>query len=332
VPPPTTSRRARWLFALIATVTSLIVSLVTAEISLRLAGYTPWQYRDVQNAPPMLRSDPKLGWRQKAGTYFFPGDEQKAGYRVTLNEDGSRRTAESQHDGPEVLFVGCSFTQGWGLADESTHPWLLQERFPELHVVNFGTPGYGTYQSLLRLEAELLTERSPRLVVYGFIKHHETRNAATVSWLKSVAVGSTRGHAALPYARLGASGRLLRHRPARYPVFTASEWSALAALVQDAYAEAVLHRRTDSRQLTRRLMVEMDERARNAGSKFMVVILAADESTREDYKKYLDGQGIRAVNCVLSDSDLLTRRRGHPNEEANRIWADCIEKSFRQPF
>ena len=53
------------------------------------------------------------------------------------------------------MVLGCSFVQGWALSDEETFAWKLQERFVRARVLNFGTAGYGTTQSLLALERYL---------------------------------------------------------------------------------------------------------------------------------------------------------------------------------
>ena len=38
-------------------------------------------------------------------------------------------------------------TQGWAIDDNETYPWKLQKRYPSLNVLNYGTGGYGSYQS-----------------------------------------------------------------------------------------------------------------------------------------------------------------------------------------
>jgi len=38
---------------------------------------------------------------------------------------------------------------------KKTFPWLLQERFPQYEVVNFGLNGYSTVQSLIQLREAL---------------------------------------------------------------------------------------------------------------------------------------------------------------------------------
>ncbi len=75
---------------------------------------------------------------------------------MTHTADGRRITSPAQEEKPDgrdqVVVVGDSLTYGYGLSDEETWPWLLQERLPCSRVLNYGAPGYGTYQCLLMLE------------------------------------------------------------------------------------------------------------------------------------------------------------------------------------
>jgi len=74
--------------------------------------------------------------------------------------------------------VGCSFTQGMGVVDEDTFSYLLNAHYPYLMFRNFGTGGYGTYQSftsrLRKIFVNLMRNNIP-LVVYGFIDLHMQR-------------------------------------------------------------------------------------------------------------------------------------------------------------
>lgn len=72
-----------------------------------------------------------------------------------------------------LLFVGDSYTFGWGVPEELTYPQLvkkkLEERFPQktFEVVNAGIPSTGMGWAYLLLKNELETI-SPDIVVVGF--------------------------------------------------------------------------------------------------------------------------------------------------------------------
>ena len=81
---------------------------------------------------------------------------------MTFLDDHSRRswtTPNKPDQRAEVLLVGCSFTEGFGVDDEDTFSYLLNARYPHLMFHNFGTGGYGTYQSLLRVKKNLALTR-----------------------------------------------------------------------------------------------------------------------------------------------------------------------------
>src|SRR4051812_49370377 len=159
---------------------ALVIGLGVAEGMTRLLGH----YHLVQawrNYAPATRTavaarwvayDAELGWINAPNT------------RVTWNsgpatflQDGSRRTGESGANDrrPLILILGCSYTQGFGVADAETFAWQLQERFPTYHVVNFGTGAYGTYQSLLRFR-RVIKNTKPSIVVFGFGEFHGARD------------------------------------------------------------------------------------------------------------------------------------------------------------
>lgn len=198
---------------------------------------------------------------------------------------------------------------------------------------NFGTAGYGTYQSLLMLKKQLGQQPPPAIVVYGFIQHHEVRNTAGASWLKSVAIGSQRGHAAVPYASIDASGRLVPHAPVSYRVAPFSEYSALLTLAQDVFATHAFEREVDPRWLTQTLIRKMAHTTATHGADFLVVILSATPSPRRQYARFFRAARIPFADCVLPNLKALQLQGyGHPNGVANTRWASCIAKALRQQF
>eukprot|EP00752_Nemacystus_decipiens_P000795 g795.t1 len=110
---------------------------------------------------------------------------------MTFLANGARRTypnGAAPANAPVLLLVGGSYMQGYGIPDEHVVGAVLAERFPELAVRNFGTGGYGTVQSGLRIQRELdrTPGAPPAAIVYGFIDHHLERNVATSTWIRSL--------------------------------------------------------------------------------------------------------------------------------------------------
>src|SRR5262249_3793554 len=144
-------------------------------------------------------------------------------WKASFWNDASRRTraTESIAAREVVLVLGCSYTQGYGVADSDTFAWKLQQRFPEFDVRNFGTGGYGSYQSLLRFRRLLRKGIVPKTVIYGFGDFHGVRDRATQSWMNQ------RGNARAfvpPHVDLQ-DGRLVELPGKLIPMSAASMWS-----------------------------------------------------------------------------------------------------------
>lgn len=323
-------QRSRALAAASAAV-GLALALGLSEGVLRLAGRTPW--RSVLtpiNEPVMHEPDPVLGWRAKPGSYAYPGYAPGApDVRQTYLADGARATGYRGEGGEDtVALIGDSLMQGWGLSDEETLAWKLQERFPELRFVNYGTGGYGTYQSLLVLERLLAAPDPPRLVIYDFIPVHEDRNVAAPDWLHSLSLTARRGIVAVPFATLANDGGLRRHPPQAYPAWPLHDRLALVALAENAWLRLrSAGRASQGRPVTQAILKEMRERCAARGVGFIVVFFWAPLDLKRDYASFLREHGVRYTDCTRRVTlDLIIAGEGHPNGALNTIWADCISR------
>ena len=324
--------KARALSKLAVLLVSAALSLCAAELVLRLTGYRPWAYVQAdRNEPTMNEYDPVLGWRAKKGFYAVPPyDPSGSEAHYSFLEGGLRKTFAGQTDArdarPKFIAVGCSFTQGWAISDEETYAWKLQERFPAHEVLNYGTAGHGTYQSLLMLERLLPTARDPRVVLYGFYDKHEERNVAPAAWIRKLSMYSRRGHVFVPYVSPGPEGQLIRHPPEAYTVFPLREYSSMIALAESAYAELRAKERTAGRrEATQQLILQMRNLARRYGAEFALVFLVADEKTKDHYQRFSAENRVTAIDCSRRLSEEMTvKGEGHPNGRMNSVWAACI--------
>jgi hypothetical protein len=281
----------------------------------------------------MHEADAELGWRNLPGVYTF-GQEQPI--RMTFWPDHTRATApEPVAAGRLVVLVGDSFTQGWAVSDEDTFGWHLQARLAGARVRNLGSAGYGTTQSLLSLRRLLRDGERPDVVVYGFSDFHEGRNVAAVPWLRDLALGAHRGHAAVPYATLAPDGTLRLHPPARYPAWPLQRHSAVVTALEGVWAElAAGGRGATARAVTDGLLVELDRAARTAGSRLLVVTLSQWmlDSFRH-YKPLFEKHGISTADCrhpKFLAKEMQVPVYGHPNATMNAHWATCIEAALQR--
>jgi hypothetical protein len=327
--------RRAWFLGLVGTCGALALGLAGAEILVRLAVGTPPPVEPLDaGLPPLHEPDPELGWRNKAGRVVWPGRERDRGRPITMTfwPDGLRATAPAHGpERPEVVVVGCSYTQGWAVSDADTWPWRLQERLPDFRVANLGTAGYGTHQSLLALERLFAKESAPvALVVYGFIEHHEVRNVAPAGWLHTLATATAAGRLAVPYATLGSDGDLERHPPESYPRWALDRRLAAVALLGVHYARWNARGRLgQARAVTEALLGRLRDASAARGARLLVAILEARSEARRHYRRWVEAHGIDTVDCSDSRSlepAYLVPGYGHPGREVQAGWAECVAR------
>jgi hypothetical protein len=245
--------------------------------------------------------------------------------------DGQRATSEEFSDSyHELVAIGGSFTEGWAISDNETFLWKLQERFPSLKVSNYGTSGFGTYQSLLVLEETFEKSPSVSIVIYGFIEYHERRNVATAGRLKAIAKYSA-GKRSSPYCTIDSNGDLIRHPPERYPAWPLREYSATINLLQKWYMKLKTKKRSSQqRHVTEKLLLRMRDICVKKRAKFLVVFLYLNEEMKAHYKAFLSENNVDFLDCAFPlTSEFRVPIEGHPNGMMNTRWVDCIEEKIR---
>lgn len=106
-----------------------------------------------------------LGWNHQKKYTYTVGD-----HKVTINGKGTRgeEVSYEKKDGIiRVLMLGDSITFGYGVADEQTFSYLLDEKSEKIEVINAGVQGYGTDQELIYLKNEGL-KYQPDVIVLNF--------------------------------------------------------------------------------------------------------------------------------------------------------------------
>lgn len=325
------SLRSRHLL-FFAVTAALAIGLVSAgaEILVRASGREPWRPIFLDPAQPVIyQPDPVLGWRHKEGEYRFPAFSPLGkAVRMRFEADAGRATGAGPGPGSGTIATfGCSFTEGFAIADRETYAWKLQERFPSMRVRNYGHGGYGTYQSLLLLERVLSQRPAPVMALYGFYEGHEIRNVATADWLEMLSMMARRHSTiSVPYATLREDGGIARHPPESYPLWPLRERSAAVAFLQHGYARAAARRRTSQRAaVTEQLLLEMKSACKASGTEFVVVFLYMNDVNKARYSELLREHEVAFADCaqpLLPEFQVLAD--GHPNEKLNTVWAGCI--------
>ncbi len=338
--PPKNPVRRPYGFWILMLVLTLGIGFLVAEVLLRVAGYEPWTFAVRENEPRVYEADPDLGWKNKTGAYRYPGySPDVSEISLTITGNGSRKTdfidEDLSDERPKLLLLGGSFIQGWAISDNETFAWKIQQRYRGLKVENFGTGGYGTYQSLLVLERVSTRSAMPRAVIYAFIDDHERRNVGTSWWLRAIrrgSVGKDRPKVLLPYCSLGDGGEIVREEPVSYPGIWRLSFvsSAIDFLQLQTVTLGTISRSFQRKKVTEKLILNMRDLSLKNGSEFFVLFLYFHkDSNREYYKEFLDNEGISGIDCAFKlTDDLHVDGEGHPNGAMNTLWSECVEDAI----
>lgn len=277
--------------------------------------------------------DPVLGWRNKPGVVksMEPGHVQ-----MTFWEDGRRATrpASSMQALPQVVIVSCSVTQGYGVVDEETFAYRLAALAPGWNVENFGTGGYGAYQSLLLLKRIFAENKyAPKLVIYGYADFHARRDVATYGWVHKFR--NVKGEIFAPPHVTPEAGRLVEHRFTLFPLWPFETDYASVAIAKAAYIKLLfLRRQRYQDEATKILLTEMRDLSANHGARFVIMKLT---DARTSIEAFVNAGGFDVADCPKFDPELDIETKafkvggtGHPNGKAHESWARCIHHWIHQ--
>ncbi len=322
-PPP-----KRSVLILARTITA-IVSIALAEGMLALLGYPPWRTQQISSADVKseYRPDPELGWINREGEYDMAAPDRTP-FRYTNWSEGRRATSQSpapQDDArPRAVVVGDSYAYGYGLADVDTFAWRMQQNHPEFQVSNYGTPGYGTYQSYISMDRAL--DNHPGGSVYYLLNgFHESRNVADPSWIR--VVHHPDNGVFFPYAVLS-DGALEGRQSNGDAIWFLSHKLRTVAMAEEYYemAEAWL-RVHDKQAVTQAILIRMEHAAQLSGAKFTVILFDLDPKDRAAYRQYLASKSIVFIDCDHPELNDKSYRQpdGHPNAKLNERLAAWID-------
>ncbi len=281
--------------------------------------------------------DPVIGWVNKKVAINIPSfSSHRQTIAITHKDDGRRITSASQtpipENNPQIIIVGGSLSYGYGLSDEETWPWLLQRKLSSYKVLNYSTPGYGTYQALLMLERVLPKLSSPKIVIYGFLEHHLVRNVAPPSW-RALLNRDRRKTVCIPYVDVDQDGNIIRHPPV-----SSCPWPLSKSLAIVKFAEIMFWTNFQGREYFQEMdiawqhiMVEMRDLCARYECRLIVAVLhIAHQTEKNFYTDFLALHNIKGIDCDLPSSEALKLEKdpNHPNHKANEIWAHIIGKTI----
>lgn len=318
-------RQRRTLFPLLTAAGVVLLSALGGEAVARWLGARP--YESEATTLPWATPHPQLGWVNREGVH---ASHDPGAVPMTFWRGSQRATRPSPERGShsrEVALLGGSWFAGFGVRDDQTFAWRAGQWLPDVAFQNYGTGGYGTYQSwrMLRiLAANDVVE--PDLVVYGLTSFHGMRNVLTWQWANGLRDLSGQRLAA-PHVRIDGD-RMIEQPPTTIPGWPLESRSALSRALHDAWFR--WHLRDRDAQIVKamlQLVIEMKKTSEQLGARFLVMtLLPAKDPMLFDGP--FDELGIDHIDCTYPGDPTLPHLRvgstGHPNEIVHEHWARCL--------
>jgi hypothetical protein len=283
---------------------------------------------DLQDQPISSIEDTVLGWRPKTGKYTLkPWSKSGKATILTNLEDGGRLTGYNNKK-EKIIFLGGSFTKGWAVDDNKTFSWLLQKKIKNYKIKNYGVSGYGGVQSFLKLQNIFENQNNIKLVIYGFIPHHEVRNIASGSWMYwlNTASRGTEGKLSLPYASIK-DKKLKIHKPKQYLKLPFGNKSALITKIEKRVLKLNAFRRTlHETKISQEIILSMKKISEENKSRFAFLILQKIPGEKFiKYKEFFKKNSVDHINCYFQEGkEYIVEGEGHPNEIGHKSVSECI--------
>lgn len=158
----------RWAAVIAFNLAAIALVLGVAEAGVRLLAGADRTDQDDQL--PMCVADPVTIWRYQPDlqlTYRAPEFEM----RIRTNAEGLRSRPIPASNVPTVLFIGDSFTFGWGVSEAQRYTDVVGDLLTGVRTVNAGHWMY-TFDQQLLLMKQLVERYRPAVVVQGFYWMH----------------------------------------------------------------------------------------------------------------------------------------------------------------
>tara|TARA_Y100001958_G_C21242937_1_gene571477 strand:- start:66 stop:1043 length:978 start_codon:yes stop_codon:yes gene_type:complete len=310
---------------------SIFLTLFFLEFFLRLIGHAPFKHLDTNSPHPSIYiQDNITGWSNKEGSFNVKIDEENI-VQYNILKDGSRYSgfnSDSDIQKDKIILIGGSFTMGQAINDNETFAFKMQSKLEDYEVKNYGSGGFGTYQSYLKLKQLYSKFENIDYVLYFFVDHHEVRNIVDPSWLEHLSELSGKP-VKLPFPRLDSSNKLIEYPPLEYMVLPLSSTSVIISKIQKKIMRLKLFTKNEKKMITKKILLKISDLTKLNKSNFIMVNLLSNDSDNNFYKEFAKKNEINYLNCRIELNDKNTvKNEGHPNNLANEKYSYCIMENI----
>ncbi len=258
-------------------------------------------------------------------TYTFNSSH----YRVTPDNEDHTHTRYA-------VFLGCSYTFGYGLNDDKTLPAQFQEQDKAYRSYNFAIAAYGPADLLVRIRSENFVadvKEESGWIIYNFLDSHVQRTVGTLFTLGYA--GSSRPYFLInDKNELVQNGSFLNNRP-NYT--RASEILSRSNLARLLNFDWPFRLRKSDFQLTARVIDELRNEylKKLPKAKFLVVIYPGSGPDRALLNEF-ENLGINYLNYGQMDLTRITREKtklgydSHPSAAALKVVAEQLHLDLKR--
>jgi len=315
------------------TVIYSVLTLLFLEVFLRILGYRPFNNDDysVSSKPkyPYI-ADQKLGIQLREGTFEITLNKAVK-FRATHLSNGERFIPGADMPGqPEILFLGCSFTYGYGVDDGDAFPALIQNELTDWRVRNSAVPGYGTAQHLLQLRERIKSD-PPEAVFLSLSSVHFIRTVLSHRYRSNLRIGYRRSAqevndkmkgAKFPY--METCGEIkFQDWETMYPEIWGRYTTATANFLQIRW-DRIKEASADPVEITACIIQEMKQLCEEKNIPFGVICLDSNHETKR-LEKSIPEVPWKNVGFSFKNKKLTNHPHdGHPNRAGHKKIAQSV--------
>lgn len=316
-----------------------VATLLFLEILLRILGYRPYANHDykVSSTPskPYI-ADKTFGIRLNEGVFTLTLNDAIE-FTATHQANGERKVPGSElSDNPEILFLGCSFTYGYGVNDDETFPAIVQKKHKDWRISNAAVVGYGTTQHLLQLR-ERLEQNPPECVILSLSSVHFMRTILSQQYRANLRIGYRRSSGEVDDRMKGARfpymtecGKIeYQDWETMYPEVWGRYWLATSNFLQIRF-DQIKTPDCNPVEITACILKEMAELCEKKGVTFGVICLDSNHETASLQKRIPEipwknvGFSFKSKRFTHLPHDSHPNQRGH--RKISRTILPFIEK------